>query len=69
MSRQHARIVVEGGRAVLEDLGSKNGTFLRGQPVTRAAELADGDEICIGPAVLVFRTSAGNSTTETGTAA
>ena len=69
VSRHHARVVVEGARAVLEDLGSKNGTFLRGQPVKAAAELADGDEICIGPAVLVFRTSAGNSTTETGTVA
>jgi DNA-binding winged helix-turn-helix (wHTH) protein len=69
VSRHHARIVVSGGRAVLEDLGSKNGTFLRGHPLQSAAELADGDEICIGPAVLVFRTSAGNSTTETGTAA
>jgi DNA-binding winged helix-turn-helix (wHTH) protein len=69
VSRHHARVVVEGARAVLEDLGSKNGTFLRGQPVTTVAELADGDEICIGPAVLVFRTSAGNSTTETGTVA
>jgi hypothetical protein len=69
VSRHHARIVVEGARAVLEDLGSKNGTFLRGQRLQAAEELADGDEICIGPAVLVFRTSAGNSTTETGTAA
>lgn len=69
VSRRHARIVVEGSRAVLEDLGSKNGTFLRGQPLKSAAELADGDEICIGPAVLVFRTSVGTSTTETGTAA
>jgi DNA-binding winged helix-turn-helix (wHTH) protein len=69
VSRHHARILVERGRAVLEDLGSKNGTSLRGQPLRAPAELADGDEICIGPAVLVFRTSAGNSTTETGTAA
>lgn len=67
VSRHHARIVVGGGRAVLEDLGSKNGTFVRGQLVTHPAELADGDEICIGPVVLVFRTSSSNSTTETGT--
>jgi len=67
VSRHHARIVVDGGRAVIEDLGSKNGTSLRGQPLTAPAELADGDEICIGPALLVFRTSAGDSTTETGT--
>jgi DNA-binding winged helix-turn-helix (wHTH) protein len=67
VSRHHARIVVENGKAVLEDLGSKNGTFVRGQLITRPAELADGDEICIGPVVLVFRTSLSNSTTETGT--
>jgi FHA domain/Transcriptional regulatory protein, C terminal len=69
VSRHHARIVIAGDRAVLEDMGSKNGTSLRGQPLASPAELADGDEICIGPAVLVFRTSAGTSTTETGTAA
>ena len=67
VSRHHARIVVEGGRAILEDLGSKNGTFLRGQPLTGAAELADGDEIRIGAAILIFRTSAATRTTETGT--
>jgi DNA-binding winged helix-turn-helix (wHTH) protein len=67
VSRHHARIVVEGGQAALEDLGSKNGTFLRGQPVKARAELQDGDEICIGSAILVFRSTTGNSTTETGT--
>lgn len=69
VSRRHARIVVSNGRAVLEDLGSKNGTFLRGQPIAQPTELADGDEICIGPVVLVFRTSTSASTTETGTGA
>jgi DNA-binding winged helix-turn-helix (wHTH) protein len=67
VSRHHARIVVEGGRAALEDLGSKNGTFLRGQSVKAKAELADGDEICIGSAVLVFRSAGGESTTAAGT--
>lgn len=68
VSRQHARIVVEGGRAILEDLGSKNGTFLRGQRIEGPAELADGDEIGVGTALLLFRTAQGDSTTETGTA-
>jgi len=66
VSRQHARIVVGEGKAVLEDLGSKNGTFVRGEPVTRPEELGDGDEICIGNFVLVFRDSGANSTTEGG---
>ena len=69
VSRHHARIVVEPERAVLEDLGSKNGTFLRGQRIAAPVPLADGDDICIGAAVLVFRTSIGRGTTETGTAA
>jgi DNA-binding winged helix-turn-helix (wHTH) protein len=68
VSRHHARILVGNGKAVLEDLGSKNGTFVRGQLITRPEELEDGDEICIGPVVLVFRTSLSHSTTETGSA-
>src|SRR5262249_1967529 len=49
VSRRHARILVSGGRATLEDLGSKNGTFLRGRRVTSTTALADGDEIVMGP--------------------
>jgi DNA-binding winged helix-turn-helix (wHTH) protein len=65
-SRHHARIVVRGGRATLEDMGSKNGTFLRGKRVDGATALRDGDEILIGPVVLVFR-DAPSSATETDT--
>jgi DNA-binding winged helix-turn-helix (wHTH) protein len=55
VSRQHARIVICGDDASLEDLGSKNGTFLRGGHVEGAMPLADGDEIRIGTAVLTLR--------------
>jgi len=55
VSREHARIVVSGGRAYLEDLGSKNGTYLSGRPVHARTELSDGDEILVGHDVLVFR--------------
>jgi DNA-binding winged helix-turn-helix (wHTH) protein len=55
VSRRHARIVVTGGRAVLEDLGSKNGTFLRGHKIERPVDLSDGDEICFGRDIVVFR--------------
>ncbi len=55
VSRRHARIVVTGGRVVLEDLGSKNGTYLRGRRIHRPVELSDGDEICFGRDVVVFR--------------
>jgi DNA-binding winged helix-turn-helix (wHTH) protein len=53
-SRRHARIVVEPSRAVLTDLGSRNGTYLGENRVTDEAVLADGDQIVIGEEVLVF---------------
>jgi DNA-binding winged helix-turn-helix (wHTH) protein len=65
VSRHHARIVVSGTTAVLEDLGSKNGTVVRGKPVTAPVQLADGDEIRIGSFVLKFRCVSGKGSTET----
>ncbi len=67
VSRLHARIRVEGDRVLLEDLGSKNGTFLRGERVVAPAELVDGDEIAIGSVVLLFRAAGPDATTQTGT--
>ena len=55
VSRHHARITVVDGRATLEDLGSKNGTFLAGRRITGASELASGDEIEVGPVCLTLR--------------
>ena len=54
VSRRHARIVVTGERATLRDLGSKNGTLVGGQQAKDERQLAEGDEIRIGPALLVF---------------
>jgi len=55
VSRRHARILAEAGRFTLEDLGSKNGTYLRGERLSPSAELADGDEFRLGQTLLVFR--------------
>jgi DNA-binding winged helix-turn-helix (wHTH) protein len=55
VSRRHARIRVEEGKALLEDLSSKNGTFLRGERLEGPAELQDGDEFCVGVVPLRFR--------------
>jgi DNA-binding winged helix-turn-helix (wHTH) protein len=63
-SRRHARIVVSGGGATLEDLGSRNGTYLGGERVTRVRPLHDGDEIRIGRVVLTFRVLPRSLTTE-----
>jgi DNA-binding winged helix-turn-helix (wHTH) protein len=55
VSRRHARITVSGERATLEDLGSKNGTFLEGEPVTGPTDLADGDHVRMGSVEMVVR--------------
>jgi DNA-binding winged helix-turn-helix (wHTH) protein len=65
VSREHARIVIEGGVAMLEDLGSKNGTFVHGQAVKAPVRLADGDEIRIGAFQLTFRILSSDGVTAT----
>ena len=55
VSRHHARIAVAGGEATLEDLSSKNGTYVAGEPVTTSRRLSDGDQIRLGSVVVTFR--------------
>jgi FHA domain len=43
VSRRHARLRIVGREAVLEDLGSKNGTFVNGKRLTTAVWLSDRD--------------------------
>jgi DNA-binding winged helix-turn-helix (wHTH) protein len=63
VSRHHARILISGAEAVLEDLGSRNGTMLGGQKITERRTLSDGDRILIGSARLTFRRYVGGVTT------
>ncbi|HKC50121.1 MAG TPA: transglycosylase SLT domain-containing protein [Myxococcota bacterium] len=51
VSREHARIAPGEGEHVLEDLGSRNGTRVNGQPVAGAVVLRDGDLVDLGSAV------------------
>jgi DNA-binding winged helix-turn-helix (wHTH) protein len=55
VSRHHARIRLDGLEATVEDLGSKNGTYLGGRRVEVPSPLADGDQIRLGTVVLTFR--------------
>lgn len=55
VSRRHARIVVTGETATLEDLGSRNGTRVRDRAVKGPVPLADGDEIQLGSVTMTFR--------------
>jgi DNA-binding winged helix-turn-helix (wHTH) protein len=55
VSRRHARIRISAGRATIEDLGSKNGTFVGTQRVEGARSLSDGDVIAVGSVKLTLR--------------
>jgi DNA-binding winged helix-turn-helix (wHTH) protein len=55
VSRRHARITVTGRSATLEDLGSKNGTFIRNRRVAEPRDLVDGDVIRLGSTAVRFR--------------
>jgi DNA-binding winged helix-turn-helix (wHTH) protein len=55
VSRHHARIVLTGFDATIEDLKSKNGTYVGDKPVISPHRLADGDQIRLGPVVITFR--------------
>ena len=55
VSRRHARIAPQNGAAVVEDLGSTNGTFVNEQPIHSPRQLSPGDRIRIGLTVLEVR--------------
>ena len=66
ISRNHCCIVVEGGRVYLDDMGSKNGSYVNEERVEGRAELRNGDELRIGPLhfVVVLETSVGGAKRE-----
>jgi hypothetical protein len=68
-SRHHARVVVSSDAAVLEDLGSKNGTILNGKLLSAPTTLSDGDMIEIGGVALRFHGWRHELSTESQTAA
>jgi hypothetical protein len=55
VSRRHARIVVRGTEARLEDLESRHGTWRGATRVHRPTPLSSGDEIRLGSALLIYR--------------
>jgi pSer/pThr/pTyr-binding forkhead associated (FHA) protein len=56
-SRRHARVSPQGDHAVVEDLGSTNGTYLNGQPIEGQRTLRPGDRLRVGLTVFELRTA------------
>jgi DNA-binding winged helix-turn-helix (wHTH) protein len=65
VSRHHARITIADGQALVEDLQSKNGTFVRGERVGEPRTAMNGDEIGFGSVRVTFRLTSPALSTET----
>lgn len=65
VSREHARIVIAGGQATIEDCGSTNGTLVDGTRITSPHLLVDGAAITFGSETATFRQLTEATTAET----
>ncbi len=65
VSSKHARILRTAKGFVIEDLGSRNGTFVNSEMVTEKRLLADGDMVRLGKVILTFNLAVKTSTQET----
>lgn len=54
VSKEHARLRVDGRSMLVEDLHSTNGTLVNGKAIDGPTPLRRGDRIAIGPNVIVF---------------
>ena len=57
VSRRHARVTPEDGRAWVEDLGSTNGTFVNEEPIHAPRALVASDRVRVGVTVLELRSA------------
>jgi pSer/pThr/pTyr-binding forkhead associated (FHA) protein len=64
VSRRHARITIDGHAALIEDCGSRNGTWVRGERTTGRVRLQDSDDIGIAGIRMIFRILSPNMGTE-----
>ncbi len=62
VSRKHAKVVKNGDKFVVEDLGSGNGTFVNGKKIDGPTVLSHEDRIKLGPVLLRFETPEGAAT-------
>ncbi len=65
VSRKHCRVHVKDGAVVFEDLGSRNGTKLNGNPVVGSVDLKSGDVVGIGENSLALRKLANSEAFQT----
>lgn len=54
VSRKHSRLSFQGGKYVIEDLGSTNGTFVNGQRLAGPVVLKAGDVVSLGEQIVLM---------------
>jgi pSer/pThr/pTyr-binding forkhead associated (FHA) protein len=57
VSRRHARVTPSGSDAVVEDLGSRNGTFVNGEGIHGPTRVAPGDQLQLGVTLVELRSA------------
>ena len=59
VARRHARVLIDSGRLLVEDLGSSTGTFVAGEriPANTLSLVGEGEEIRLGDVILHYRTA------------
>jgi len=66
VSRRHARLQLSATGLTIEDLGSKNGTFVGDTRITTVTPIAGGDQLRFGSMVVMCRLAAGPTQTVAG---
>ena len=64
VSRRHARVDIADGNVTVEDLGSKNGTYVNDRRVEGPTPVVDGDQVRFGSLVFTFRRAQPADTTQ-----
>jgi DNA-binding winged helix-turn-helix (wHTH) protein len=64
VSRRHAKITISDDEILMEDLGSKNGTWLLDRRVATPVAVSDGDVLCLGSARFTFRLARSAASTD-----
>lgn len=65
VSREHCQLTCQHGAVLLEDLGSRNGTFLNGHPLMKPTELKYKDYIQIDDVLLIYSADSQNTAQDT----
>jgi len=54
VSRSHAKGTIENGKLIIEDSGSKNGTYVNGKKITTSQQIALGASFKVGESTIRF---------------